>query len=193
MQLDVKNYIDQLEKTLAGVQVTNSDNVNIDLANGIEKVTNVIRTQPKKGSKVIMIGNGGSASIASHIAVDLWKSGGVRAIAFSDPVLLTCLSNDFGYECVFEKAIDMSGEAGDVLIAISSSGRSKNILNGAEAAKRKFCKVITMSGFKPDNPLRSAGETNFYVPSSSYGHVEIAHLILCHWIVDVIIGKNSNG
>lgn len=193
MQLGLKNYLDQLENTLLEIQVTNFDNVNIDLTNGIEEVTKIISAQSEKGNKVIMIGNGGSSSIASHIAVDLWKNGGVRAITFGDPALLTCVSNDLGYECVFEKPIRMFGDAGDVLIAISSSGRSENILNGVSAAEKRLCKVITMSGFKPDNPLRLTGEINFYVPSNSYGYVEIAHLVLCHCIVDIIINKNLNG
>lgn len=115
----------------------------------------------------------------------------MRAICFNDSSLLTCISNDFGYQYVFEKPIEMFAEKGDVLVAISSSGKSENILRGADAAKNKGCHVITMSGFKPDNPLRSRGELNFYVPSDSYGYVEITHLTLCHCVVDTIVDRKK--
>lgn len=115
----------------------------------------------------------------------------MRAIAFNDACLLTCISNDFGYQYVFEKPIEMFAAVDDILVAISSSGRSENILRGVGAAKNKGCNIITMSGFDPDNPLRSTGNINFYVPSHSYGYVEISHLSLCHYIVDTIIGRKN--
>ena len=147
--------------------------------------------QSLKKKKVIFIGNGGSAAIASHLSVDYWKNGGMRAIAFNDTSLLTCIGNDYGYPFVFEKPIEMFADEGDVLIAISSSGKSDNILNGAKMARKMKCPVITMSGFKSDNPLRSLGDLNFYVPAptGAYGFVEIAHLTLCHCIVDMIIDR----
>ncbi|HAM59185.1 MAG TPA: phosphoheptose isomerase, partial [Candidatus Rokubacteria bacterium] len=126
-------------------------------------------------------------AIASHQAVDYWKNGGMRAVAFNDPSLLTCVSNDFGYRHVFAKPIEMFADAGDALIAISSSGQSENILRGVEAARRARCRVITLSGFRPDNPLRRLGELNFWVPTDSYGHVEITHLAICHSVVDAIM------
>ena len=117
--------------------------------------------------------------------------GVARAVAFNDPSLLTCVSNDFGYAHVFEKPIEMFADAGDVLIAISSSGKSENIVRGVEAARRTGCRIITLSGFRPDNPLRRLGELNFWVPTDSYGHVEITHLALCHAVVDAIMAGRS--
>ena len=147
--------------------------------------------QSLKKKKVIFIGNGASAAIASHQSVDYWKNGGMRAIAFNDTSLLTCIGNDYGYPFVFEKPIEMFADEGDVLIAISSSGKSDNILNGAKMARKMKCPVITMSGLKIDNPLRSLGDLNFYVPvpTCAYGFVEIAHLTLCHRFVDMIIDR----
>lgn len=132
----------------------------------------------------MFIGNGGSASIASHMAIDFWKNSGIKAVSFNDSSQLTCLSNDFGYEYVFEKPIEMFAENGDVLIAISSSGRSRNILRGVKAARRKRCRIITMSGFKKNNPLRKIGDLNYYAPSDSYGFVEIIHGAICHLFAD---------
>ncbi len=159
---------------------------------GFEDAIKIVSEQANKRKKIIFIGNGGSAGIASHQSVDYWKNGGMRAIAFNDVSLLTCIGNDYGYPFVFEKPIEMFMDPGDVLIAISSSGKSDNILNGVKMAKKMGNQVITMSGFKEDNPLRSLGDVNFYVPAptGAYGFVEIAHLTICHCIVDAIIDRN---
>ena len=138
----------------------------------------------KGGNKLIFIGNGGSAAISSHQAVDYWKNGGLEAIAFNDASLLTCISNDFGYERVFAEPIKRFAKAGDTLLAISSSGKSPNILQAAEAARRVGCEIVTFSGFDASNPLRSLGKINFFVPSYSYGIVEITHLTLIHALLE---------
>lgn len=193
MQHNMTDYINEFKNILMKIQITSPAYRNIDLNQSIEETVKIITTQAKKGNKIIIIGNGGSASIANHLAIDLWKNGGIRATTYCDSALLTCISNDFGYEHVFEKPIEMFADKGDVLIAISSSGMSKNIINGIIAAKRKGCMTITMSGFKENNSLRSKGEINFYVPSDSYGYVELAHSILCHSIVDIIVNGKTTG
>ena len=137
----------------------------------------------------MIIGNGGSASIASHIATDLLKNLKIPALALNDASLLTCLSNDLGYENVFSMPLGILARKGDILFAISSSGKSKNILNAVIQGKKKGCIVIAFSGFSPRNPLRNKGDINFYVPSSSYGAVEITHLAICHAIVDILFKK----
>jgi D-sedoheptulose 7-phosphate isomerase len=109
-------------------------------------------------------------------------------LAFNDAAALTCLGNDLGYERVFAKQIDMHGRQGDFMVAISSSGRSPNILGAVEAARHKGCAVLTLSGFSPDNPLRRAGDYNLYVASGEYGFVEIAHLALGHAMLDLSMG-----
>ena len=91
----------------------------------------------KKGNKTIVIGNGGSAAISSHVSVDLTKISYVRAINFNESDLITTFGNDFGFEEIFAKAIEYYGDKGDVLIAISSSGRSNNIINACKMAKIK--------------------------------------------------------
>ena len=143
---------------------------------------------------MILIGNGGSASIASHIATDFLKNAEIPALAFNDSSLITCLSNDLGYEYVFQKPLEMLAKKGDILFSISSSGKSENILNAVKEAKSKGCFLITCSGFNKKNPLRKLGDINFYIPSYAYGYVEIAHLVICHSVVDKIIEKvNSHG
>jgi D-sedoheptulose 7-phosphate isomerase len=113
-------------------------------------------------------------------------------LAFNDPAFLTCLGNDLGFDQIFSKQIEMFAQPGDMLIAISSSGNSQNILNGALAAKKRGCWVMTLSGFTPDNLLRNLGDINVYVPSAEYGFVEITHLAVCHAMLDVAMGWTSD-
>jgi D-sedoheptulose 7-phosphate isomerase len=163
----------------------------LSCSDAMDRAVALVRGQTAAGCKVMFVGNGGSAAIASHQAVDYWKNGGMRAVSFNDGALLTCVGNDFGYAHVFEKPIEMFADPGDVLIAISSSGRSENILRAAAAGARARCRVITLSGFGVDNPLRRLGELNFYLPSDSYGYVEITHLAICYCILDTIIAARG--
>jgi D-sedoheptulose 7-phosphate isomerase len=189
MSEGIQQYFEKLGALFFSVEVTDRHQERVELSKGLLTATDLIVTQTGVGRKVMFIGNGGSAAIASHQAVDYWKNGGMRAVAFNDSSLLTCISNDFGYPQVFVKPVEMFADPGDVLMAISSSGRSENILSAVSTARKKECKVITMSGFAADTPLRSVGDLNFYVPSNSYGHVEITHLTLCHCILDTIVGR----
>ena len=182
--MNAKEYFSDLSRCLDGFEARDERDRPLTQDLGFQLAIEWIRQVQKKNAKVIFVGNGGSAAIASHQAVDLWKNGGIRAMAFNDASLLTCLSNDFSYPEVFEKSVAMFADAADVLIAISSSGKSPNILKAAEKARSLGCRVMTMSGFKPDNLLRRAGHLNFYAPSDRYGMVEIAHLTLCHYITD---------
>jgi len=133
--------------------------------------------------RIFLVGNGGSAAIASHIATDYTKNGGKYAQAFNDISLLTCLANDYGHENMFARAMAFYCSPDDLLIAISSSGQSANILNAADQARDMGMAVLTLSGFRHDNPLRDKGDINFWVPSEDYGHVEITHLAILHSMV----------
>lgn len=179
----------ELTDLLSGIETTDSGGKAIDLHKGIFQAVKLVSRQSKHGNKVIFVGNGGSASIASHMSTDFLKNLKVPSLAFSDVSLVTCVSNDLGYESVFSVPIERLAKKGDILFAISSSGKSKNILNAASCAKKKGCFVIGLSGFSSRNPLRGMGNINFYAPSSSYGAVEIAHLAICHAIVDILFKK----
>lgn len=161
---------------------------------GLAGVLDLVEEAGRSGGKLMFIGNGGSAAIASHLAVDYWKNGGLPALAFNDAALLTCISNDFGYERVFAEPIQRFGRPGDLLVAVSSSGRSPNILRGVEVGRKVGCQVVTLSGFDDSNALRRTGDLNFYVPSHSYGIVEITHLSLLHAILEEgILAREDRG
>jgi D-sedoheptulose 7-phosphate isomerase len=182
------DYFHTLSQLLCGTEVTDGAKRTLALEDGCRWVRQSAHATHDSGKKIIFIGNGGSAGIASHLAIDFSKNGGMRAIAFNDPAALTCLGNDFGYENVFSKQIDFHACPGDLLIAISSSGKSPNILEAVAAAKTRECRTVTLSGFTDDNELRRSGDINFYVRSSQYGFVEVAHLALCHAVLDIDIG-----
>lgn len=188
--MNLKEYLIKITDALNDISVLDADKRPVEPEVAINDVVEKIL---EGKNRVLIIGNGGSASIASHIVVDLWKNGGVRALAFNDASLLTCVGNDYGFERIFERPIGMFADEGDIVFAISSSGSSENILNGVKSAREKNCTVITFSGFNADNPLRNKGDLNFYVPSDSYGFVETAHLAICHYIADMIISKNGIG
>ena len=141
------------------------------------------------GKKVIIAGNGGSAAIASHCAVDLTKNAGVRSISFNDADLITCFANDFGYERWVQKAIEMYADEGDLIILISSSGKSANLVNAARYAAASGWTVVTFSGFAQDNPLKAAGQLNFWLDSRAYNIIEMTHQIWLLAVCDMIIGS----
>lgn len=187
----IESYSKNIISLINTIGITNNDGSDLDICKGVETVCCLIKDNICRGSKVLFIGNGGSAAIASHMTIDFWKNGKMPAMAFNDSSLLTCISNDFGYQHVFEKPIEMFAGTGDVLFAISSSGKSENILRGVVAARTKGCKVVTLSGFKEDNPLRGMGDLNFFVSSMEYGPVEVVHQYICHWILDTIMASNN--
>ena len=143
----------------------------------------------KKSKKIIFAGNGGSAAMASHCAVDLTKNAGIRAINFNEVDLITCFANDYGYERWVEKAIDFFGDEEDVVVLISSSGNSMNMINAARRAKDLGLKVITFTGFNKSNELKQEGNLNFWVDSKAYNIVEMTHHIWILAAVDLIIGS----
>lgn len=177
-------FRDYLEQLTARIQ-----QVDVSL---FEKSVELIKVVHKKGKKLILVGNGGSAAIASHVAVDLTKNAGIRAVNFNEADLITCFANDYGYEHWVEQALSFYADKGDLVILISSSGCSLNILHAARQAKKMKMKVITFSGFQSDNPLRKMGDINFWEDSKSYNFVEMAHHIWLLAIVDKLVNQVAN-
>jgi len=164
------------------------DSVDIDK---LEKVVNLIKKTNNSGNKIIILGNGGSASIASHLTVDFVNAAKINAVNFNEPSLLTCFSNDYGYENWISKALECYANDKDVVILISSSGQSKNIIFGANKAKSMGVNIITLSGFNANNPLRKLGDINLWVDSEKYNIVEMTHHIWLLSVVDYIINTSK--
>ncbi len=145
----------------------------------------------KEGGKIIFAGNGGSAAMASHVAVDITKNAGIRAVTFNEYDLITTLANDYGYENWISKAIEFYHNPNDIIVLISASGQSLNVVNAATKSKELGLQVITFSGFSPQNPLRKQGNMNLWVDSKIYNIVEMTHHIWLLAIVDMIISQTE--
>lgn len=146
---------------------------------------------PGTGGKVILVGNGGSAAMAAHVSVDLTKAAGIRAITFNEADLLTCFANDYGYENWVTEALKAYADPQDLVILISSSGKSPNITNGAKQARAMGLGIVTLSGFGADNPLRKLGDVNLYCNSTAYNVVEMTHHVWLLAAVDKVIEDKS--
>ena len=150
----------------------------------IIKLRDAIRNTSFSEGRLIFVGNGASASLASHAATDFTKQAKIPSIAFNDHNLITALSNDYGYENWVTEAIKAYLNKNDMVILISSSGNSKNIVNAAKHCKKNSINLITFSGFKKNNPLSKLGNVNFYINSRIYNFVEMAHHIILVYLVD---------
>lgn len=136
--------------------------------------------------RIIIIGNGGSNAIASHISQDYTKALGKKAISFSDSSRLTCYMNDYGVEMAYVKFLEHFVEEKSLVILISSSGNSLNIINAAKYCVDNNIDMVTLSGFNLDNKLKSFSEKSllhFYVQSVDYGIVECTHEIILHSVI----------
>ena len=179
----VNNYLQDLSSLLKP---------NEEIIDKIVKVKDILVDTKKKNKKIMIFGNGGSAAIASHVSVDLTKNANIRCSNYNEADLITCFANDYGYARWIEKAIDFYADQEDVLILISSSGKSKNMINACKAAKnKKLSKVITFTGHQKDNPLSKQGDINFWINSKAYNFVENTHQIWLLTIVDLIKGKRE--
>jgi len=163
-----------------------------DSVESLIQVRNLLLEVNSNKKKALIFGNGGSAAIASHFSVDLTKNAKIKCLNFNEAGLITCLANDYGFEHWVEKAIEFYGNKGDLLIVVSSSGQSENMLNAVEAARNcNFQSVITLSGFSENNPLRKLGDVNLWVDNKSYNFVENIHQIWLLAIVDLVIGNRE--
>jgi D-sedoheptulose 7-phosphate isomerase len=191
---EIAAYFAEIGRVCASVRVSDGNGRPLSLRAGFDWVAERARLAHEAGHKMILIGNGGSAAIASHQAIEFLKNGGIRALALNDGPSLTALANDLGYANIFAEQLRMHGQPGDLLVAISSSGQSTNILKAVETARAHDMAIATFSGFQAANLLRGSGDVNFYVDSDQYGFVELAHHALIQAILDlnVIPGRPAD-
>ena len=161
---------------------------NVD-TNLIKASVNLIANTKKNKNKIYIVGNGGSSSIASHVSVDFTKVAKINCSTFNNANLITCFANDYKYENWVVEAIKAYSLEQDLFILISSSGTSKNIVNAAQYCKQKKINLITLSGFKKNNPLSQSGNINFHVESEEYNFIEMTHHIILLSIVDIFAKK----
>lgn len=144
-----------------------------------------------RDGKVISCGNGGSMCDAMHFAEELTgryrdNRPSLAAISISDPSHITCVGNDYGFDSIFSRFIEGMGNSGDVLLAISTSGNSKNVLEAAKAAKAKGMTVVALTG-KDGGKLASVCDVEIRAPWSGYAdRVQEIHIKVIHSLIDYI-------
>ena len=175
------NYLKQLSDY---IQSINHDDLN--------SATLLVEDTKKNKGKVIVVGNGGSAAMASHVSVDFTKAAKTRSINFNEADLITCFANDYGYENWVVEALRAYADSNDLIILISSSGQSDNIVNAAKLTQSMGMKLITLSGFSESNPLRRLGDVNLWIDSENYNFIEMTHHIWLLAIVDHVISRQED-
>lgn len=180
------DWIRTLTTILTELEVTKANHRAFALNSAFSSLISLTKSAKKNKRTIFLIGNGASASIASHISADLCKNGGLSTEVFTDLSLVTAVANDCGAEFLYSVPLQRRGKAGDILVAISSSGNSPNILKAVAMARTLKMSVITFSAMSPTNSLRSTGDLNFYVPAPTYGYAESAHSALLHFWVDQV-------
>ncbi|WP_309398965.1 SIS domain-containing protein [Cerasicoccus maritimus] len=183
-----KAFNDAVHQTVASLEATDRGGQVIEANIAFQELCRISRSIQDSGRKQYLVGNGASAAFANHMALDWTKNGGVPSHAFANSALITAMGNDLGYEEAFSAPLSWYAKSGDLLIAISSSGNSPNIIRTIETARNKGMGVVTISGLRPDNQARKLGDINLYTPAKSYGVVECAHQILLHAWLDMFIG-----
>lgn len=184
-------YINELIMTLEQTKIYIGTELGSTYDEGIDKLIECFIKHKQNRSQIFFIGNGGSSAIASHMTADYMKNGGMNTYSVYDNAVSTCMANDYGYDYIFSKPIDFLGRRQDILVAISSSGNSANIVNAVDIAVAKGMEVITFTGFKMDNKVRQRGDINVYVPSEKYGVVESIHNLILQQIVDTIMERDG--
>ncbi len=182
--LSLNRRATQFQALLASCEFTDATGQSLGIEAGIQRAMQYLREIRAQGNRVYLVGNGGSASIASHATTDFMNVVKLRAHTLHDSSILTCMTNDYGYENAFARMLSQVVVKGDVLIAISSSGKSQNIRNAAATVREMGGIVVTLSGFDRANPLRRLGDLNIWLDSSDYGFVEIGHQFVLHNIAD---------
>ena len=177
--MDYKKYFKNYFKSLNNIL----DKVDTELINDSVKLIN----EKKDTNKTIFLaGNGGSASIANHVSVDFVKAAKIKSLTFNNSNLITCFANDFNHENWIKEAIKSYSNKDDLIILISSSGKSQNILNAAKYCHDNNIDLITLSGFSRENELHKLGKINFHVQSEHYNFIEMTHHIILLSIVDIL-------
>ncbi len=191
METYFASYAKALNEALLQVSVRDKNGQEIDIESGLRQWTEISKGIRETKHRQWICGNGASAAFANHMALDFTKNGGIPTQSVSDSALITALANDMGVESLFAAPIGWLAESGDLLITVSSSGNSPNILRAIETAREKGMKVVTLSGLKPDNASRSSGDLNFYIPGKTYGVVECTHQILLHMWLDQFLNVHE--
>ena len=192
MNKNLNTYFNEININASNISITNINGIEIDENLAYQDIYNKLNTLQETSGVLHFIGNGASASIASHFGLDYFKAGEIRTNTFNDFSALTAYGNDISFDEVFAFPISRILKEKDMLVAVSSSGNSPNIVRGLEAAKEQGSFLLTLSGMKSDNKIRKMGDINMFFPEMDYGPTECAHTVMLHHILDTFVASNKS-
>lgn len=192
MNKNLNTYFNEINKNALNISITNINGIEIEESLAYQNIYNELYALQETSGVLHFIGNGASASIASHFGLDYFKAGEIRTNTFNDLSALTAYGNDISFDEVFAFPISRILKEKDMLVAVSSSGNSPNIVRGLEAARDQGSFLLTLSGMKSDNKIRKMGDINMFFPEMDYGPTECAHTIMLHHILDTFVARNRS-
>jgi D-sedoheptulose 7-phosphate isomerase len=186
-------YADTITDGLRAMIVTDATGGSMPASEGFARWVAMTHGTHERGGQLFMVGNGGSAAMASHMVTDAVALANLRAFAFNDPAMLTATSNDHSFDEVFTVPLDRLARTGDLLIALSCSGNSPSIVRALQTGRLRGLQTVTVSARQADNRSRSLGDLNFYVPLSRYGWAQCAHQVILHYWFDQYLDLHGHG
>ncbi|WP_419663667.1 putative phosphoheptose isomerase [Desulfosarcina variabilis str. Montpellier] len=181
------SYLGSLQIAMEKMVVTDQLGNSIDQEAALMELCKMCHETKVGGATMYFAGNGASATMASHMAADFSKNCRCRAMAFNDIAMMTAVSNDIHYEECFAVPLTRFAVPGDMLVTISCSGNSPNIIKVVKRAREIGLRIVTLSGMASDNLSRSLGDWNFWIPADTYGLVEASHQVLLHCWLDTYL------
>ena len=186
-------YADAITAGLRDMIVTDAAGASVPAQDGFAKWVAMTHAVRQRDAQLFIFGNGGSAAMASHMVTDAIALAQLRANALNDPTMLTAAANDLSFEQTFALQLKHLARAGDLVVAISQSGNSMNIVRAVEASRSRRIAAVTLSAMRADNRCRAAGDLNFYVPLARYGLAQCAHQVILHYWFDQYLDAHGQG
>jgi D-sedoheptulose 7-phosphate isomerase len=186
-----KEYLAALSGVLAGLSVRDAEGRELDPDEGLNRWVELAWGVKLAGGCAYFIGNGASASMACHFSTDVSKNAKIRSQVFTDPALITAMANDIHYDDVFAEPLSWLMQPSDLLVAVSSSGNSPNIVKAVRTARERGGKIVTLSAMGPENTLRALGDLNIYIAAPTYGLAESGHAAIMHHWTDKLVNLNT--
>lgn len=192
--MNIRDYYSEVIKGINNMIITDANNSEISIEQASEIwIDRAKKLRDEDNGLIFFCGNGASASMAEHMSHDWFQNAEVNTTTVAETAHLTAISNDLSYDDVFAYRINRIVTEKDIVVTISSSGNSGNVIKALETAKSKGAFCITFSGMKADNKSRKLGDLNFYVPLDAYGLVESAHAVILHSVLDCFLDKYMGG
>ena len=180
------SFTEKISELLDSISFRDRKGKEFDCENGFSLWREMAVDTRQRQKTLFLIGNGASASMASHFAADLAKNAHLHTQVFSDLSLITAVSNDLGFEKVFCEPLQHSACEGDLLLAISSSGCSPNIIAAIKTARRMKLSIVSLTAMHPNNPIRSMADLNIHIKAPSYSLAETCHAAILHYWMDLL-------